>query len=227
MSQLKAVRLDTDVTPNQGGTTASASIHRGGPRLRVAAADARQALLPRASDAARRADRAPAVSRGVVSVAGRPGPSVTYGELIGDKSIRRARYTGNAPRQAINRDHRIVGRACRVIDIPDQGERQVRLHAARARPRNAARPRGAPTRSGGYGDGARILSLDADSIREIPGARVVRRRDFVGVVASEEWNAVRAAQQLRVTWDQPASLPATPAALFERMRAAEDGSTPS
>ena len=26
--------------------------------------------------------------------------------------------------------------------------------------------------------------------------------DFVGVVASEEWNAVRAAQQLRVTWDQ-------------------------
>src|SRR5260370_34399593 len=79
------------------------------------------------------------------------------------------------------------------------------------------RPRG----QGGYGDGARVLSLDADSIRDIPGARVVRRRDFVGVVASEEWNAVRAAHQLRVTWDQPESLPATPAALFERMRAAK------
>ena len=48
------------------------------------------------------------------------------------------------------------------------------------------RPRG----QGAYGDGARVLSLDADSVRDIPGARVVRRRDFVGVVASEEWNAV-------------------------------------
>jgi diguanylate cyclase (GGDEF)-like protein len=43
MSQLKAVRLDTNVTPNQGATTSSSSIHRGGPQLRAAAAEARQA----------------------------------------------------------------------------------------------------------------------------------------------------------------------------------------
>src|ERR1700746_4085337 len=44
MSQLKTVRLDTNITPNQGGTYSSASIQRGGPQVRTAAAEARQAL---------------------------------------------------------------------------------------------------------------------------------------------------------------------------------------
>src|SRR5262249_17162791 len=33
MNQLKAVRLDTNVTPNQGATSSSSSIHKGGPQL--------------------------------------------------------------------------------------------------------------------------------------------------------------------------------------------------
>ena len=45
MSQLKTVRLDTSITPNQGGTYSSASIQRGGPQVRTAAAEARFALL--------------------------------------------------------------------------------------------------------------------------------------------------------------------------------------
>src|ERR1041384_5033900 len=49
MSQLKSVPLDTTVTPNQGGTYSSASINRGGPQVRTAAAEARQALLKMAS----------------------------------------------------------------------------------------------------------------------------------------------------------------------------------
>ncbi len=34
MGQIKSVRLDTNVTPNQGGTYSSASIARGGPQVR-------------------------------------------------------------------------------------------------------------------------------------------------------------------------------------------------
>ena len=49
MSQLKTVRLDTNITPNQGGTYSSASIQRGGPQIRTAAAEARHALLQLAS----------------------------------------------------------------------------------------------------------------------------------------------------------------------------------
>ena len=46
MSQLKSVRLDTNVTPNQGGTYSSASIARGGPQIRTAAAEARAVGRP-------------------------------------------------------------------------------------------------------------------------------------------------------------------------------------
>ena len=50
MSQLKdLVRLDTNITPNQGGTCSGASIQRGGPQVRTAAAEARFALLQLAS----------------------------------------------------------------------------------------------------------------------------------------------------------------------------------
>ena len=65
------------------------------------------------------------------------------------------------------------------------------------------RPRG----QGAYGAGAKVLSVDESSIRDIPGARVVRKGDFIGVVAPNEWDAVRAAQQLKVTWDTTPSLP--------------------
>src|SRR5215831_5086347 len=40
MSQISSVRLDTHITPNQGATVASASVDRGGPQIRAAAAEA-------------------------------------------------------------------------------------------------------------------------------------------------------------------------------------------
>ena len=219
MSQVSAARVETGKSPNQGGTNASASINRGGPRIRLAAADARQALLGRASQQLGAPVERLTVSRGVVSVTGSPGQSVTYGALIGDRRFD-VPYTGKAPIKDY-RNHMIVGASVPRNDIPAKASgkyvymQHVRvpgmLHG------RVVRPRG----QGAYGDGARVVSVDADSIRDIPGARVVRRRDFVGVVASEEWNAVRAAQILRVTWDQPESLPSSPSALFERMRAAK------
>src|SRR6202790_3144130 len=80
MSQLKTVRLDTNVTPNQGGTYSSASIQRGGPQVRTAAAEARQALLQIASKKLDAPVDRLTVSKGVVSLTGTTG-SVSYGEL--------------------------------------------------------------------------------------------------------------------------------------------------
>ncbi len=45
-----------------------------------------------------------------------------------------------------------------------------------------------------YGAGAKPLSVDESSIKDIPGARVVRKGDFVGVVAEREWDAIKAAR---------------------------------
>src|SRR5262249_44758022 len=75
------------------------------------------------------------------------------------------------------------------------------------------RPRG----QSAYGAGARILNIDETSIGNIPGARVVRRGDFLGVVAENEWDAVQAAQKLKVTWDLKPLLPGSDR-LHEQMR---------
>ena len=82
------------------------------------------------------------------------------------------------------------------------------------------RPRGQRA----YGTGAKPLSIDESSIKHIPGARVVRKGDFVGVVAEREWDAVKAARALKVTWQESTALPGN-ANLFERMRAAKTTDT--
>ena len=48
--------------------------------------------------------------------------------------------------------------------------------------------------------GAKVVSVDEASIAAIKGARVVRKGDFVGVVAPKEWDAIQAARRLKVTW---------------------------
>src|SRR5262249_59780614 len=78
MSQLKWVGLDTNIAPNQGATTSSSSIHRGGPQLRAAAAEARQALLTLASNRLGVQAGSLVVSKGVVSIDGHPNRSLTY-----------------------------------------------------------------------------------------------------------------------------------------------------
>ena len=85
MSQVRGMPLETGKSPNQGLTAASAGIARGGVRVRLAAADARQALLGLASTRLGAPVERLTVSRGLVSVAGDPAKKVTYGELLGDK----------------------------------------------------------------------------------------------------------------------------------------------
>jgi CO/xanthine dehydrogenase Mo-binding subunit len=218
MSQISSVRNDTHVTPNQGATVASAAIERGGPTIRAAAAEARQALLVLSS----RRLGAPAdrltVSKGVVSVAGNPGASVKYGDLLGDKPFA-VPFTGNAPQKPVSQ-YKIVGARHPRLDLPDKVSakyvyvQQVRLPGMLHG--RVVRPQG----QGAYADGARVVSVDAASIAAIPSARIIRKRDFLGVVSPNEWDAVRAAKQLTVVWDVPASLAGTDG-LFDQMRSAK------
>ncbi len=218
MSQIKTVRLDTNVTPNQGGTYSSASIQRGGPQLRTASAEARQALLKMASQKLDAPVEQLVVSKGVVSVKGRPNQSVTYGDLVGGKLFN-VPFTGSAPVKAPS-EYKVVGTRVPRNDIPAKVSgsyvymQHVRvpgmLHGRVVRPRGQR----------AYGAGARVLQIDEASIRGIPGARVVRKADFLGVVAENEWDAVRAARLLKVTWDSTPTLPGN-AKLHEQMRASK------
>jgi nicotinate dehydrogenase subunit B len=55
--------------------------------------------------------------------------------------------------------------------------------------------------------GAKLVSVDESSIRNIPDVRVVRVESFLGVVSKDEWAAVRAARELAVTWSDWQGLP--------------------
>jgi nicotinate dehydrogenase subunit B len=213
MSQIKSVGLDTNVTPNQGGTYSSASIARGGPQVRTAAAEARLALLRMASTQLGAPVENLSVSKGVVSAGGK---RVTYGELIGDRRFDLA-FTGSAPVKKPS-EYKVVGKSIARRDFADKIKgthvymQHVRvdgmLHGRVVRPRGQR----------AYGAGARLLSVDESSIRSIPGVRVVRRKDFLGVVAESEWDAVRAARQLAVKWEPTTALPGSER-VYERMRA--------
>src|SRR5262249_15988561 len=160
------------------------------------------------------------VSKGVVSVGGMGGEarSVTYGELIGDKSFHLA-FTGKASVKPVS-EYKLVGTSPLRNAIPDKVSgkyvylQHVRLpgmlHGRIVRPRGQA----------AYGSGAKVASLDEQSIAHIPGARVLRKGDFVGVVAEREWDAVRAAQDLKIQWDIPMALPGSDG-VYHAMRSAK------
>ncbi len=59
--------------------------------------------------------------------------------------------------------------------------------------------------------GAKLLSVDETSIRAIPDVRVVRIESFLGVVAKDEWAAVRAAREFKATWGEGPALPGSEA----------------
>ena len=218
MSQVKSVQLDTNVTPNQGGTYSSASVNRGGPQIRAAAAEARQALLQLASKRLEVPVERLAVAKGIVSVTGSPNRTVTYGELLGGKRFD-VSFTGTAPTKPVSQ-YKVVGTGATRKDIADKVRgKHVYMQHVRVPGMlhgRVVRPRG----QGAYGAGAKVLSIDEPSIRNIPGARVIRRGDFIGIVAELEWDAVRAAQQLKVTWDLKPVLPGNEG-LFQQMRAAK------
>jgi CO/xanthine dehydrogenase Mo-binding subunit len=46
------------------------------------------------------------------------------------------------------------------------------------------------------------VSVEEKSVADIPGVQIVWIKDLLAVVAPKEWNAVRAAQKLKVTWTQ-------------------------
>jgi CO/xanthine dehydrogenase Mo-binding subunit len=67
--------------------------------------------------------------------------------------------------------------------------------------------------------GATLAAVDENSVRDLPGnVRVVVRKNFVGVVADKPWQAMQAANRLKVTWSRGSPLPPQ-ADLHARLRA--------
>jgi len=221
VTQLVHVRHDTNVTPDTGNTAGSSTISTVGPRIRAAAATAKQALLGLAATQLGVPASSLTVSKGVVSGGGK---TITYGQLIGDKlfNVSMATQTlspGQAPAKAVSA-YKLVGVARPPqIDIPGKvSGKYTYVHNIRIPGMlhgRLVRPRG----QGAFGDGtlANIVSIDESSIKHIPGARVVRRQNFLGVVAPKEYDAIQAASQLKVKWEDPPKISGS-GNLYSQMR---------
>jgi CO/xanthine dehydrogenase Mo-binding subunit len=75
--------------------------------------------------------------------------------------------------------------------------------------------------------GAKLVAVDESSVRGIPGfVKVLTKGNYVAVVCEREEHAIRAARQLKVSWQKPAAppFPASPD-LFEYMRSAKPTSS--
>ncbi|PYR00014.1 MAG: hypothetical protein DMF97_10335, partial [Acidobacteria bacterium] len=75
--------------------------------------------------------------------------------------------------------------------------------------------------------GAKLLGVDESSVRGIPGfIRVVTKGNYVAVVCEREEHAIRAARQLKVSWQKPPAPPfPTSTDLFDFMRGATPASS--
>ena len=198
---------DTSLVPNQGATIASETIQVTAVPLRKAAAQARQFLIARAAERLELSEQDLVVEDGLIR--GRDNRSVSYGELIAGEVIR-LELAESVAVKAVD-SYRIVGQSVPRIDLPAKATGElVYVHDVRVPGMlhgRVVRPPYAGVDAGAF-VGTSLIAVDEASVRDIPGLiAVVKIRDFVGVIAEREENAVKAAAQLKVTWKPTPTLP--------------------
>jgi nicotinate dehydrogenase subunit B len=204
MDQVTQVQVDTNVSLSAftvGSTSTSTAM--GAASMRGAAAAARALLVNMASAQLGVPAASLSVSNGVVSGGGK---TVKYSDLAAGKLFNSTIAAAKGTFTPVG-SYKLIGTRVPRIDIPAivTGQttyiQNVRipgmLHGRVVRPRGQA----------ALGQGATVLSIDPSSVSHIPGAQVVQKGNFVGVVAPHEWDAIQAAQQLKVTWDSTPKLP--------------------
>jgi nicotinate dehydrogenase subunit B len=116
MERIRYTQGDTAFTPDQGPTSGSFAIERGGMQLRHAAATARQVLLARAADVMHVDQAHLTIKDGTVRT--QDARQFALGDLVKDAPIALA-VDVNAPTKAPS-DYRIVGKPVPRVDIPDE-----------------------------------------------------------------------------------------------------------
>jgi len=203
------VEGDTQLTPDQGPTGGSTGTPVGAMQIRRAAATAREHLL---TLAAARLGR-PAAELEAIDGEVRPrtgGAGIGFAALLEgadfalkvDPAVKLKdpsafRWIGK-PFARPDVPAKVMGRHTYVHDVTVPGM----LHGRVIRPPAI---------------GATLIEVDESSVAGIPGVRVVRIRDFLGVVADKEWNAERACRALKARWTAAATLRGSEA-LFDTVR---------
>lgn len=207
IDRVSIVQGDSTLCVDQGGASGSTGLQRSGVAIRHAAAEARRILMDRAAEKLSTPVSGLTATDGTISVTADPSKSMTYGEIVGDGHFS-TRLTWNGklgnglalkgvatPKDPS--EYTLVGKETPRKDVPGKVlattafahhlEVPGMVHGRMVRPPVA---------------GAVPVSVDESSIADT-GAQVVWEKDFLGVVAEDEWDAVVAARDLAVEWSTP------------------------
>ena len=200
IDMIKYIEGDTALTPDQGRTSGSNGIQRGGMQIRQAAATAREALIALA------AQRLNMTAGDLVAQDGEVQPKnggvgIRFAELIGEREFD-LKLNPKAPLKD-PATYTLVGRPLPRPDVPAKCTGSFTyMHDFTVPGMAHARVIRPPA------IGAKLIAVDESSIKHLPSASVVRIKDFLAVIANDEWAAVCAARALRAQWTEWSGLPA-------------------
>jgi nicotinate dehydrogenase subunit B len=192
VSSIRMVMGDTGLTPYDMGTFGSQTTPRMWPQIRKASATAREMLIDLAS-------RQWSVERGAVKIAdGRitaGSQSAGFGELTKGQKLQQTIPTSAA--LTAPAEWKVAGTSVEKV-----GAREI-VTGAHRYSFDITRPgmqHGKVLYPPSFG--ATLTSLDSSAAEAIPGVKVVREGDFLGVTAPDATTAERALAALKAEWEQ-------------------------
>ena len=213
---ISMVMGDTELTPWDMGTFGSRSTPTMGPQLRNMAVAARELLVETAA-------RRWGVDPGTLTAADgkvtnpRNGESLAYGAITGGEKLTRT-VSGDPPLTAAIA-WKIAGTAVPKVNGRDfvTGKHEY--------PSDITRPDllfGKVLRPTGFN--ATMISADTSAAEKLPGVRIVRDGDFIGVVAGDVWTAEQAILKIQAKWSVPQQISSHE--LFEQLKKGADPGVP-
>lgn len=201
IANIHLVMADTDLTPNEGGTSGSRTIPASFPQLRRVAAAAREALLDLAAEALK-------VERSTLKIAdgkvykNEPSDGLMFGQLTKGQRVLKQTSGQTASLHSakewtaagtsvpkVNGRDLVTGRHKFTSDVSLPGM----LHAKVIRP---------------SAFNSTLESVDLKAAEDMPDVKVVHDGNFVGVAAKDILTATRAADAIKAQWKsapQPSS----------------------
>ena len=203
MNRIRLVECDTAMTPDQGTSSGSQChpVNFNQENLAQACATAREALVAMAATKLGVSASDLSVADGVVTHKSDASKKVSYGELIGGKRFEMT-IKKDAKRKAVQ-NWTVLGRSVPRVDMPALATgRFEHVHNVRVPGMVHGRMVRPPS------IGATVASVDESSVAGMPGnVKVVVKKNLVGVVADKPWQAMQAAEKLKVTWTPGPPLP--------------------
>lgn len=195
VSAIHLVMGDTDLAPFDLGTFGSRTTPTMGLQLRRVAATARAALIALAAERWKNEPATLEAAEGRIADP-RTGHAITYGELT--KGQKLVQVIAENPPLTAAQDWKVAGTAVAKVDGSDFVTGRHRYASDMTRP---GMLHGKILRPAAFH--AKLTALDSSEAEKIPGAKIVRDGDFVGVAAADEYTAARALAAMRAKWDAP------------------------